>query len=86
MRRALLLCALAGVITEQAHAAPPPADTELLEFLGSLDDADDGWQEFLEQTPVKAPPKVAGKVADKSLAKARPPTSRTPDENQVKAK
>jgi hypothetical protein len=79
MRRALLLCAFAGVGV--AQAASPPPDAELLEFLGSVG-AEDDWQEYLEEQPVKD----AGKKEVKSVP---PPVAKTPakpDEKQVKAK
>jgi hypothetical protein len=45
-----------------AAAIPTPVDVELLEFLGSLDSDDEGWQEFLEQRPVGAAGKTPAKV------------------------
>jgi hypothetical protein len=82
MRRVLLLCAVAGLGVDTARAAPPrtaqhPVDAELLEFLGSLDSEEDGWQEYLEKAPMKA--------AEKAPAKA-PQTPAKPVEKQVKAK
>ena len=62
--RGALLAAMAGLTMHAARAATPaPAptpkevDAELLEFLGSLDVEESGWQEYLEQKPVKAPAK-----------------------------
>lgn len=65
-----------------ARPAPaPPAtavDAELLEFLGSLDDAEEGWQDYLEQRPVRA---AAGKPAGASGQQGA-----RPDPKQVKQK
>lgn len=47
----MLACAL-GVTTVQA--AEPKVDTELLEFLGSVDGGEESWTEFLARTDVKA--------------------------------
>jgi hypothetical protein len=81
MRRALLLCALAG-FGAGARAAQPPVDAELLEFLGSIDSDDDSWQEYLEKKPVKPAAKQAAKQpAPKQEAKAAPPK---PEEKKVK--
>jgi hypothetical protein len=82
VRRVLLLCAVAGLGINTARAAqqrPPqqPVDAELLEFLGSLDSEEDGWQEYLEKVPVKAEAKLPVKA---------PQTPAKPAEKQVKAK
>ena len=79
MRSALVLCALAGLGV--ANAAEPPPDAELLEFLGSVG-AEDDWQEYLEERPVKDTAKKTVKPAPKPVAKA--PSK--PDATQVKAK
>lgn len=82
MRRALPAGLLLGLCATGAMAAQPagnarPADEvdmELLEFLGSIDSEEEGWQEYLEQKPVKpvarAPEKgtpVAGKTDPKQV-------------------
>ncbi len=75
---ALLLCALAGIGAPRAHAAQAPVDADLLEFLGSIGEDDDDWQDFLEQKPVKAaagkpakePQKASAKTPDVALAPA----------------
>jgi len=71
MRRspALLLCVLAGVGAPRAHAAQPPVDADLLEFLGSIGE-DDDWQDFLEHKPVKAAAGKAAKEPQKTPARA----------------
>jgi P pilus assembly chaperone PapD len=81
-RRALLTVALAGFAAaasaaEAAKPAPTHVDIELLEFLGSLDVEEDGWQDYLEQRPVKAAQKVPEKT---------PPPPLTPTPKQAKAK
>jgi len=57
-------------------AQPAPPDADLLEFLGSIDSDEEGWQEFLEQMPLKgarAPAaKPVAKPAPKPVAKAPP--------------
>jgi hypothetical protein len=80
MVRSALLAAVAGLTMHAARAAAPPpkeVDAELLEFLGSLDVEEDGWQEYLEQKPVKAPAKQPEKA---------PPPKRATDPKQVKEK
>jgi len=74
-----MLAALAGLALNTARAAAPPpkaVDAELLEFLGSLDVEESGWQEYLEQKPVKAPVKQPQKS----------PPRRATDPKQVKDK
>jgi hypothetical protein len=66
---ALLLCALAGIGAPRAHAAQPPVDADLLEFLGSIGE-DDDWQDFLEYKPVKAAAGKPAKEPQKTPAKA----------------
>jgi hypothetical protein len=83
MRRALLLCALAGFGATSAAAAQPPVDAELLEFLGSIDSDDDSWQEYLEHKPVKPADKQAARQPSKQATKTPPPK---PEEKKVKGK
>jgi hypothetical protein len=83
MRRALLLCALAGCGASGAKAMQPAVDAELLEFLGSIDSEDEGWQEYLEHKPVKPADKPAAKQPPKQEAKTPPPK---PEEKKVKDK
>lgn len=80
MVRSILLAAIAGLAMNAARAATPPpkeVDAELLEFLGSLDVEESGWQEYLEQKPVKAPVKQPVKAA---------PPGRATEPKQVKDK
>jgi hypothetical protein len=75
---ALTGMAAAASAAETAKSAPQSeVDVELLEFLGSLDVEEDGWQEYLEQRPAK----VAQKVSEKT-----PPPPRAPAPKQVKDK
>ena len=67
-----------------AYAAQPVRpDPELLEFLGSIDSDEEGWQEFLDQMPLKSPrpaaakPKSAPKPAAKPVT-GLPPTASVP--------
>jgi hypothetical protein len=83
MRRALLMCALAGFGSAGAKAAQPPVDAALLEFLGSIDSDDESWQEYLEHKPVKPPPDKPAAKQPKAVAKTSPPK---PDEKKVKDK
>jgi hypothetical protein len=82
VRRSLVVCALVSWVVDVTAAQPPPsqsaADAELLEFLGSLDDEEEGWQEYLEQKPVS---KAPAKSDDKA-----PPRDRKADTKQVKEK
>jgi hypothetical protein len=78
--RGALLAVVASLTMSTARAATPQpeeVDAELLEFLGSLDVEEDGWQEYLEQKPVKAPVKQP---------QASPPPKRATDPKQVKDK
>lgn len=77
MRKALLICALAGLATSPAQAAEKAVDADLLEFLGSLDSDEAGWHDYLEQGAVKA--------AGKAPVKASPPAAPA-DVKQVKSK
>jgi len=53
-------------------AQPAPPDAELLEFLGSIDSDEQGWQEFLEQMPLK-PVRAAAKPVAKPAPKPAAP-------------
>lgn len=60
LRGTLTMCALAA-LTSPTQAAQPTdkaVDADLLEFLGSFDADEEGWIDYLEQTPVR----VAGKT------------------------
>jgi hypothetical protein len=64
-----------------ARAAEPPPDADLLEFLGTVDTADNGLKEYLERTDVekiaanRAPTAGQG-AADKPVPAGRPADSR----------
>lgn len=64
-RRGILLAAALLGTGAGAQAAEPPApvDTELLEFLGSIDAEEEAWREYLAERPVRP---EAGKPADKA--------------------
>ncbi|MEO6366432.1 MAG: hypothetical protein ABIP38_00435 [Steroidobacteraceae bacterium] len=85
--RSTLLAAIAGLAMHAARAATPPppppkeVDAELLEFLGSLDEEESGWQEYLEQKPVKPPENQPAKQPEKAA-----PPRRATDPKQVKDK
>jgi hypothetical protein len=67
-----------------ARAGAPPADGDLLEFLGSLDSEGEGWSEFLARTPVRPPPTPG---ATKSVPPAgKPDATSTPDKQDPKPK
>ena len=55
MRGSALAFAVATLFAGAAHAADSSkkVDVELLEFLGSIDAEEEGWQEYLEHKPVK---------------------------------
>ena len=53
-------------------------DAELLEFLGSIDAEEEGWQEYLEQKPVRP--------VEKKPPQKPAPAPRKPDPKQVKEK
>jgi hypothetical protein len=76
--RCTLLAAVAGLTVAARAATPAPraVDADLLEFLGSLDAEESGWQEYLEQKPVKAPVKQPEKT----------PPPRLTDPKQVKSR
>lgn len=84
MRRALLLCALAG-FGVGTRAAQPPVDAELLEFLGSIDSDDDSWQEYLEKKPVKPAARQAAKQPPPKQEPKTPPP-RQSEEKKVQDK
>jgi hypothetical protein len=64
-----------------AYAAQPARpDPELLEFLGSIDSDEEGWQEFLDQMPLKAPRPAAAKPKPKQAPK---PVASPPPEGSV---
>ena len=76
MGRTLAALALAGLAAQAAGAEPatarqkaPEVDAELLEFLGSLDDEEEGWQEYLEERWVKT---AAGKPVKEPAAPPAP--------------
>lgn len=61
----LLAAVLGASLAAGAHAAEQKLPAELLEFLGSLDDAEAGWQEYLARTDVTKLPKPKRPPADK---------------------
>jgi len=64
-----------------AHAAQPApkVDAELLEFLGSIDGDEEGWQDFLEQMPVKrARPTPPATTPDSSSTTRTPAAASVP--------
>src|SRR6478735_75549 len=61
-------------------AQPARPDPELLEFLGSIDSDEEGWQEFLEQMPLKSPRPAAAKPKPKQSPK---PVASPPPEGSV---
>lgn len=77
MRRVPLACAIVLAATGPvvAAAAEPLPDADLLEFLGSIDSDEPGWQEYLE-TGLR-------QVAARKPAPAAPPP-RAPDVKDVK--
>jgi hypothetical protein len=80
IRKTASVVAVAMLLAGAAHAAEnaKQVDAELLEFLGSIDAEEEGWQEYLEQKPVKP---VENKPPQKSA-----PAPRKPDPKQVKEK
>jgi hypothetical protein len=82
VRRSLLAAAVAGLVVNAAQAAESErakqVDAELLEFLGSIDVEEEGWQEYLEQKPVKP--------VEKKAPQKPAPEPRKPDPKQAKAK
>lgn len=75
--RAAMLSAMAALLPLAATAGEDArkVDAELLEFLGSIDAEDEGWQDYLEQKPVKPA---------KAPAKKQAPAPEKPDPKQVK--
>ena len=69
-----LIAVMAGVCAAPVYAAESArkVDADLLEFLGSIDTEEAGWQEYLEHKPVKP---VAKKPQDKP---AQPPAKPEP--------
>lgn len=68
LTRALMLAALAPAWTA---AADKPPDSDLLEFLGSVDAEGNGWSEYLERTNLD---KVSKAPVAKKPATAPPAT------------
>jgi hypothetical protein len=62
----------------QAAQSAKQVDAELLEFLGSIDAEEEGWQEYLEQKPVRP--------VEKKPPQKPAPEPRKPDPKQVKEK
>jgi hypothetical protein len=79
-RSATLAAAVAILLTGAAQAAESAqqVDAELLEFLGSIDAEEEGWQDYLEQKPVKP--------VEKKPPQKPAPAPRKPDPKQVKEK
>jgi hypothetical protein len=73
---AAVVAALFAATTQAAQSAQQ-VDAELLEFLGSIDAEEEGWQEYLEQRPVKPVQKPS---------QEKSPAPRKPDPKQAKAK
>jgi hypothetical protein len=76
--RLLLAIALAVSGASLAAQNAKKVDAELLEFLGSIDAEEEGWQEYLEQKPVKP--------VEKKPPQKPAPAPRKPDPKQVKEK
>lgn len=72
--RSLLAVAMSGLAVNAAQAAESPkkVDAELLEFLGSIDVEEEGWQDYLEQKPVKPAEKKPPQKAAAAPAKPEP--------------
>lgn len=79
-RNSTLAVAAAILLSGAAQAAEnaKQVDAELLEFLGSIDAEEEGWQEYLEQKPVRP--------VDKKPPQKPAPAPRKPDPKQVKEK
>ena len=73
------LIAATALSAAPLHAAQPLPD-ELLEFLGSIDTAEDGWTDYLEQTDVQKVGARAGKAtpAPPPSPPANPPAHPVP--------
>jgi hypothetical protein len=80
MRRSALAFAVATLLSgaSQAAESSKKVDAELLEFLGSIDSEEEGWQEYLEQKPVKP--------VEKKPQQEPAPAPRKPDPKQAKQK
>jgi hypothetical protein len=80
MRRSALAFAVATLFASPSPAADSGSkvDAELLEFLGSIDAEEEGWQEYLEQKPVKP--------VEKKPPQKPAPAPRKPDPKQAKEK
>jgi len=79
--RSLMLPVAAALLLSGAAQAAQSAkqvDAELLEFLGSIDAEEEGWQEYLEQKPVRP--------VEKKPPQKPAPAPRKPDPKQVKGK
>jgi hypothetical protein len=72
--------AVASLLAGAAEAAQSSSkvDAELLEFLGSIDAEEEGWQEYLEQKPVKP--------VEKKPQPKPAPAPRKPDPKQAEEK
>lgn len=84
-RGTLLAATLLGAGAGALAAEPPaPVDTELLEFLGSIDVEDEAWREYLAERPVRP---EAGKPADKAPEpeqETKPPPRGSKQRDKVK--
>jgi len=89
MKRGLRVTTCASMLTfaALARAGAPPADGDLLEFLGSLDSEGAGWSEYLARTPVRSPPGTDAPKSDPPGGKpgADKPTGDKPDVKQKDA-
>jgi hypothetical protein len=76
---AWILGVVAMLPVARIHGAQPaPPNAELLEFLGSIDSDEEGWQEFLEQMPLKTARTSEGKPATKPVTKPAPKPAASP--------
>ena len=80
IRRSAATLAVAVLFTGllQAAESSRKVDAELLEFLGSIDAEEEGWQEYLEHKPVKP--------VEKKPQQKPAPAPREPDPKQAKQK
>ncbi|HWL61173.1 MAG TPA: hypothetical protein VNQ32_00060 [Steroidobacteraceae bacterium] len=86
MKAPFAMLASALLAASGARAAEPATavDTELLEFLGSIDVEDEAWREYLAERPVRP---EAGKPADKTpdpKQKSGPPPRGSEQRDKVK--
>lgn len=74
-RRSTLLALCSGLLLGRvAHAAEPAVDAEFLEFLGSIDSEEPGWQEYLGQADMnKVIDRQGNGAAQREAAPAPPP-------------